>query len=250
MVLIQHHLAFHYVEDNGRTHYQANGETAYNIVFRYGKLARIVEERMGSASAEVLMNVVLLGHARASDLEYALDLRARPKKGYLQAEALADEDVTNGDTIANGDTDHVSALKPKTDINSVPQLHNILDSLLGAGFLKKVVKYQFVPDCDQTIEAERIVLAGSYQQGLKGNKQKAEFLADVNKLKRNWRDLADNYERQAHDYEYEESTKRVKLNGNTMNGVNGYSGRAYSNEIDDGMRISVSEACHCRDARS
>lgn len=241
MVLIQHHFALHYTDSStGRTYYEANGETAYNIVFRYGKLAKVVEDRLGSAAAELLMTIVLLGHARASDIVRELQRQSEEedKKAKLHAENQDDETTANGDTVMNGDIESKTIFSPNSKIKSIPQVHNLLDDLLCAGFLKKVTEPQFMPDCDREEEARQLVLQNSFPTGLKGNKEKAKCLNDINDLKRSWRDME-------HDYGNGPS-KRLKMNGRHQNGVSGSSGTGHLDTADDSFKLYVSQYVHLR----
>jgi DNA-directed RNA polymerase III subunit RPC3 len=236
VVLIQHHFALHYTDSRtGRTYFEANGETAYNIVFRYGKLAKIVEDRLGSDAAELLMTVVLLGHGRVSDI--VRELQRQPeevdKNAKLHAEDQDDETVPNGATAVNSDIPLKPSFGSNSKIDSIPQVHNLLDSLLCAGFLKKVTEHQFMPDCDREEEARQVVLENSFPTGLKGNKEKAKCLNDVNDLKRSWRDME-------HDHA-QGPWKRLKMNGRHTNGVSEDLGTAQLDIVDDGVTIDVSQ---------
>ncbi|KAF2006110.1 DNA directed RNA polymeras-like protein III subunit Rpc82 [Amniculicola lignicola CBS 123094] len=70
VVLIQQHLIFHSSADPRATSYEVDWAQAYALV-RYGKISVLVENRMGKEAANVVSNLLSLGHTRVADLKEA-----------------------------------------------------------------------------------------------------------------------------------------------------------------------------------
>ncbi|RAL61569.1 hypothetical protein DID88_009608 [Monilinia fructigena] len=66
-VLVRQNLVYHNSEERGDTTYEANIDAAYALV-RSGKILEIVGERFGSIATDVMEQLVLLGHAKISDI--------------------------------------------------------------------------------------------------------------------------------------------------------------------------------------
>ncbi|KIW28905.1 hypothetical protein, variant [Cladophialophora immunda] len=66
--LIQLRLVYHHTSPEGSSTYQANTSNAYNIM-RTGRLIELVEWKFGSAGADIMEHLAVLGFATACELE-------------------------------------------------------------------------------------------------------------------------------------------------------------------------------------
>ncbi|RII17344.1 hypothetical protein CUC08_Gglean002438 [Alternaria sp. MG1] len=89
VILLQQHLIFHSGSDAPLTYYEIDWQNSYAIV-RFGKVVKLVEDRFGKKAANVMSNLLALGHTRIADL----------KEAYFPPETESDDDSDNG--TANG----------------------------------------------------------------------------------------------------------------------------------------------------
>lgn len=89
VILLQQHLIFHSGSDAPLTYYEIDWQNSYAIV-RFGKVVKLVEDRFGKKAANVMSNLLALGHTRIADL----------KEAYFPPETESDDDSDDG--TANG----------------------------------------------------------------------------------------------------------------------------------------------------
>jgi len=89
VILLQQHLIFHSGSDAPLTYYEIDWQNSYAIV-RFGKVVKLVEDRFGKKAANVMSNLLALGHTRIADL----------KEAYFPSETESDDDSDDG--TANG----------------------------------------------------------------------------------------------------------------------------------------------------
>jgi DNA-directed RNA polymerase III subunit RPC3 len=117
VILLQQHLIFHSGNDAPVTYYEIDWQNSYAVV-RFGKVAKLVEDRFGKKAANVISNLLTLGHTRIADL----------KDAYFPPDAGSDDDSDDG--IVNGagskrkrtNGTHVNGTAAKTNgvVNGLP----------------------------------------------------------------------------------------------------------------------------------
>jgi DNA-directed RNA polymerase III subunit RPC3 len=117
VILLQQHLIFHSGNDAPVTYYEIDWQNSYALV-RFGKVAKLVEDRFGKKAANVISNLLTLGHTRIADL----------KEAYFppgsDSDNDSDDDMVNGaGTKRKRDNGtHTNGSGPKTNgvINGLP----------------------------------------------------------------------------------------------------------------------------------
>lgn len=89
VILLQQHLVFHSGNDSQPTYYEIDWQNSYALV-RLGKVTKLVEDRFGRKAANVMTNLLRLGHTRIADL----------KEAYFPTETDSDDDSDDG--VVNG----------------------------------------------------------------------------------------------------------------------------------------------------
>jgi DNA-directed RNA polymerase III subunit RPC3 len=89
VILLQQHLIFHSGNDAPVTYYEIDWQNSYSLV-RFGKVAKLVEDRFGKKAANVISNLLTLGHTRIADL----------KEAYFPPDTDSDDDSDDG--VVNG----------------------------------------------------------------------------------------------------------------------------------------------------
>jgi DNA-directed RNA polymerase III subunit RPC3 len=89
VILLQQHLIFHSGNESPLTYYEIDWQNSYAIA-RFGKVTRLVEDRYGKKAANVMSNLLALGHTRIADL----------KEAYFPPENESDNESDGG--AANG----------------------------------------------------------------------------------------------------------------------------------------------------
>ncbi|KAG9384421.1 rna polymerase iii protein [Pyrenophora tritici-repentis] len=85
VILLQEHLIFHSGSDAPLTYYEIDWQNSYAIV-RCGKTTKLVEARFGKKAANIISNLLALGHTRIADL----------KDAYFPPETDSDDDMDDG----------------------------------------------------------------------------------------------------------------------------------------------------------
>jgi DNA-directed RNA polymerase III subunit RPC3 len=89
VILLQQHLVFHSGNDSQPTYYEIDWQNSYALV-RLGKVTKLVEDRFGRKAANVMTNLLRLGHTRIADL----------REAYFPTETESDDDSDDG--VVNG----------------------------------------------------------------------------------------------------------------------------------------------------
>ncbi|GME44776.1 dna directed rna polymerase iii subunit [Neofusicoccum parvum] len=239
-VLIQQNLVLHYTTED-EIFYEPHWEHAYALV-RSGKIVKMVEDRFGESAGGLVSNLLLLGHAKISDLADAYGVST--KTGAVDLESLH----VNGNGIANGDDASTGVEKGQNHVKSLEDLHKLLRQLLDAGFVTPVRRRHFHPTSDLRNEAERIVKHTLFGGQVKG-KQVVELEAEVNKLLKRWRDEdgdegdqtdgASAGMKRGREDNNTQARKRIKVNARLPNGSNSVAAGSVS--LDDDLVVAVSQ---------
>ncbi|KAF1814450.1 hypothetical protein P152DRAFT_512810 [Eremomyces bilateralis CBS 781.70] len=221
-VLIQNHLVvFNTSRDEGITFYEADRKGAYDIV-RFGKSVKICEERFGRGAGQVIAHVLSLGHVPIAEIiqKYNAEMSQKSKRGKKRLRT--NPPATNG---AGATADHTEITSSTfSAIESQKHLRAIVRQLLDEQMLLPERQYFFKPSYDVHEEAEAIVKKEEFPKGLKGTKDKARLLQQVNELKRKWRDDDDDGDGTGRNGSAAKAIRKFKtprINGAFTNGVNG-----------------------------
>lgn len=117
VILLQQHLIFHSGSDASVTYYEIDWQNSYALV-RFGKVTKLVQDRFGKKAANVVSNLLTLGHTRMADL----------KDAYFPPDTDSDDDSDDG--VVNGagskrkraNGTHVNGIATKLNgvVNGVP----------------------------------------------------------------------------------------------------------------------------------
>lgn len=135
---------------------------------RVGKILRVVEDKLGKYEAEVLLQVVLFGHARVNEL-----IGVSPLVTAQTKDIIKDMPNGNGDHFSNGTS--VPRMNGETPKRNVDSLLTALERLAEADFIQKVRSAHFRNDADNRDEAERHVSSTQVMINAKGKKMQEEF---------------------------------------------------------------------------
>lgn len=176
-VLIQLNLIFHHTDqDTDITYYEANHCAAYNLV-RMGKILDMVQTKYGQHAHYLVHELLILGHAKISDLIEAFKDKHTTRNGIVNGTLQNGHDHSNGNTngssngIVNGS---VSVKSEDDDRNMNDQVHDTLAQLIAAGILEPIVPTMYQSPQDLRSSVEEAYLA-DYPTGIRGSKQTAEF---------------------------------------------------------------------------
>lgn len=261
VILLQQHLVFHSGNDSQPTYYEIDWQNSYALV-RLGKVTKLVEDRFGTKAANVMTNLLRLGHTRIADL----------KEAYFPTETESDDDSddgivngagtkrkrgggnetngsakmngpVNGDHVrpaVNGDHAHTNGEQEHAEeedngeIASADELYEIIEQLIQRGWVRTMTETQYLSpgDMHDTLQQETIDqdLAGQQPTGIK---DKAICLRNTLERKRNmrdkWLEVPKFSRRRQPDQDYSNPTKRVKVNG--TNGYSSTSGAAPEDKL-------------------
>jgi DNA-directed RNA polymerase III subunit RPC3 len=234
VVLIQQHLVLHYTPpDDSFTIYEAHVEHAYALL-RAGKIVQLLEQRYGEDTADIVSNLLLLGHTKIGDLEEAYGLKNKKRNVARVAE------LANGDATTNGANGHSASEHP---IKTLGQLHERLQLLIRTGYAIPVTKRHFYPPSDIKDEATEEVLKANpkFREGTKGPKKQIEFQRELRKVLTRWRGQdsrtgksSSTGEKRVFDVAMFEDrpNKRRKVNGGVTKGGSVDSGSISDEEVD------------------
>lgn len=217
---------------------------------RLGKVAKLVEDRFGKKAANVMANLLALGHTRVADLKDAyfpphVDTDHDDDSGLPNA-AGSKRKRANGTNGTNG-TNHVSngvpggdSAAPLTngltngagaehadhdqeqandDIASVDELYTIIERLIKGGWVRTVTASQYLSPGDMHDMLQQEALEQDISGGVAtGNKDKDKVHRGTQARKRKMRDdwlVVPKFSRrgQTNDSDYNGANKRVKTNG-------------------------------------
>jgi DNA-directed RNA polymerase III subunit RPC3 len=123
----------------------------------------IVGERFGSVATDVMEQLVLLGHAKVSDIIAELNKSHEP-----HSNGNGNGTATNGATNGNG-----------THSYPLVQLNDTLIQLLEEGFIQPVSQNMFRSPTDTYNAAEKALLRDSFGGATRGTKQKDELRSKI-----------------------------------------------------------------------
>lgn len=248
------------------TYYEIDWQNSYSIV-RFGKVTKLVEDRFGKKAANVMSNLLALGHTRIADLKEAYfpsetDSGDESDSGIVNGAgnkrkrtngtqsngavtsangtangASSQSDGVNGAARVNG-TAHDDENKDD-EIKSADELYDVIRELIERGWVKTVTDLQYLSPGDVHDWVTQEVLEQEYK-GIQptGIKEKDRMLRFILQRKREMRDAwltAPKFSRsQSNGTDYGSSNKRVKINGS-----NGWTaGGAQSNEDSLVVRVN------------
>ena len=251
IVLIQQHLVLHSTSDTeDQAYYEVDWNGAYELM-RVGKIVSIIEERYGSGAAQVISNLLQLGHARVGDLEDAYKFTP---KDHIAVNSAAEH--INGEGIPNGMHEGYVTTRPQDKkITNPEQLHSVLYQLLKDGFIARVNDRSYLSSADYTNQAEALLKNGDFRdKPTNGPKAKASFAAAVNQQKRKWREEEDEVSGDMYRGTTNGSNgpphKRMKLNGATTNGAGRHNGPEVTLQVYQIPRGALPEALLTTSQRS
>jgi DNA-directed RNA polymerase III subunit RPC3 len=93
VILLQQHLIFHSGNDAPVTYYEIDWLNTYALV-RFGKVAKLVQDRFGKKAANVISNLLTLGHTRIADL----------KDAYFPPASDSDDDSDDNEVVNGAGT--------------------------------------------------------------------------------------------------------------------------------------------------
>lgn len=238
------------------TYYEIDWQNSYALI-RFGKVTKLVQDRFGAKAANVMSNLLTLGHTRIADLKDAYFpahspsdddsdddggivngtglKRKRTNGAHVNGHATQTNGVnggqTNGIQKANGATHDADPEEPSRsdEIASVDELYDIIQTLIKRGWVRTVTDSQYLSPGDmhdmlqqEAIEQENAGITPT------GTKDKDRVHRVTQALKRQMRDewltVPSLNKRQGE----QSSTKRVKVNG-----ANGWSAPSLSASEDN-----------------
>ncbi|KAJ4990623.1 RNA polymerase III subunit RPC82 [Stagonosporopsis vannaccii] len=263
VILLQQHLVFHSGNDSQPTYYEIDWQNSYALV-RLGKVTKLVEDRFGTKAANVMTNLLRLGHTRIADLKEAYFPTAADSdddsddgivngaglkrkrgsgsetNGSAKTNGVVNGDdakpVVNGDHVQNGTTNGEEHAEGDDDgeIASVDELYDIIERLIQRGWVRTMTEDQYLSPGDmhdilqhETIEQD---LAGQQPTGIKD-----KAICHKNTLERKramrdkWLEVPKFSRRRQPDQDYSNPTKRLKTNG--TNGYSSASGAAPEDKL-------------------
>ncbi|KAF2688924.1 hypothetical protein K458DRAFT_359936 [Lentithecium fluviatile CBS 122367] len=266
VILVQQHLVARSSTDTSPTFYAIDWQHSYALV-RCGRIAKLVEERFGSQAANVVSNLLTLGHTRISDLKDAYfppdtdsdaDLddgivngvgtkrmrNGEPVNGVNgKVNGTAPGTLVNGDGHSNGvDSAHSNGTAKEHDgsIDSVKDLYKIVHKLMKEGWVIKLDEAQYLSAGDYHELARQLAIAEKCGGGEPtGTKQNAEIeeatLRHKRRIRDAWLEVPQTLggEHKTNGSAYEHANKRVKINGD-----NDWSRGAFQDEEELVIRIN------------
>jgi DNA-directed RNA polymerase III subunit RPC3 len=234
VILLQQHLIFHSGSDQLPTHYEIDWQNSYALV-RIGRVTKLVESRFGTKAANVMSNLLALGHTRIADLNDAYfpphtesddDSDDGPVNvaGTKRKRANGTAPTTNGaeHTHVNGNQNgHASDdgdARDDGEISSIEELHEIIQRLIQRGWIRTVTESQYLSpgDMHDMLQAEAIEQDNAGAQPT-GTKDKEKIFRATQERKRRMRDqwltVPKFSRKRSADDDYSSATKRVKING-------------------------------------
>ncbi|KAA8573596.1 hypothetical protein EYC84_005179 [Monilinia fructicola] len=229
-VLVRQNLVYHNSEERGDTTYEANIDAAYALV-RSGKILEIVGEQFGSVATDVMEQLVLLGHAKISDIISELN------KSH-EAHANGNGNGINGATNGNGAHSYPSG-----------HLNSALIQLLEEGFIQPVGQNMFRSPTDNYNAVEKSLLQDSYGGATRGTKQKDELrsrirvrLQELRSEVPNWKPVG--YNRSSTNGHMNGSVSKRRRLSHNGSATNGHDFNDESNKLDGNLVLRINhEKC-------
>ncbi|KAF2746722.1 DNA directed RNA polymeras-like protein III subunit Rpc82 [Sporormia fimetaria CBS 119925] len=239
VVLIQQHLVFHSaaVEPEPAS-YEIDWQQSYALI-RYGRCLKQVEERYGAQAANVMSNLITLGHTRVKDLREAY-FPTRPRDGDESDDEginSSKKSAANGSLFVNGhaETNGVAPAKvngvkrshpdeeeeeahPEEEkvIGSVAELDSVIYNLMLQGWIMKVEWNQYLGPTDLHAMAGSEAMGAQPPEGTKA-KQLLELgiLSRKREIRNEWTTVPKprTRKRTAADGDISRSNKRQRIGG-------------------------------------
>ncbi|CAI6328776.1 unnamed protein product [Periconia digitata] len=238
VTLVQSHLVFHSSRVSPVTAYEIDWQQSYALV-RFGKVVKSVEDRFGKNASAIVGNLLEHGHTRIGDLKNALFPPQNPSEDYGDEGtngAGAKRKRANG-TNANGADGKVNGIvngatngaleeeqgtgaPDKMYLKTVDEFYDAIHLLMQTGWVMKVDEMQYLSPGDYHQVALTQVLDERWNgQMPSGTKDKGNVKKDLCQRKRNIRDAWAEppqfvkTKRNPNSGTYEQSNKRIKING-------------------------------------
>jgi len=225
VILLQQHLVFHSAATAPVAYYEIDWQHSYAIV-RFGKVAKLVADRLGSKAANVVANLLALGHTRVADLHDAYfpappDSDADSDSGRVPAAGSKRKrpgGPVNGHTESRSDQPDVELTSSDADIASPAELTQVLQDLIQRGWVRTATETQYLSpgDMHDMLTQEAIE---SQNGGLQptGTKDKDLVLRETLRRKREMRDgwlaVPASFRPHTNGADCGPASKRVKING-------------------------------------
>ena len=223
------------------TSYEANTAVAYSLV-RSGKYIKIAEARAGKYAGKVISNLLLLGHARISDLMQAYQV-GQPKSIYDPHLAVTCESSSKSNSSSYGHADWRHEEKNAT----LRSIYGTLCDLLRTELISRVHVSHFRADADNRREAEKVVPHPAEYKAKSKRERDAQHEVAVKRKLKEWKywtdgghhtveDTKAGRKRSHHESEFQWPAKRQRLYsplGEEVTGVPGKINRPMLGEIGD-----------------
>jgi DNA-directed RNA polymerase III subunit RPC3 len=242
VVLVQQHLVARTSPDpdqpNQPTFYEIDWQHSYALV-RYGKLVKLIQDRYDLRAANIVSNLLTLGHTRIGDLKeayFSADKDADSDDGKVNGAGLKRKrdgspvNGVNGNVNGNGvhvngdaspkvDSPQANGVKKEDDgsLQSVDTLYQLIYKLMQGGWVIRVDESQYLSAgdfhqlCRQT--AIRAICKGPVPEG---NKEIAQVAAatihEKQRLRDSWLEPPECL-KQVCNTKNSNSNKRVKVSG-------------------------------------
>ncbi|KAJ4289611.1 RNA polymerase III subunit C82 [Kalmusia sp. IMI 367209] len=264
VILTQQHLVFHSPADEPTVFYDIDWQQSYGLV-RHGKIAHFVEERFDKKTANVVSNLLTLGHTSIEDLRHAyfppsggddegvngsetkrarLNLNGTKINGNTGL--VNGENTSNGDsevTKVNGSVHNDLAALDDGSVASPEELYGIVQALMEHGWVMQAAEPQYLsPEDMHNIarqEALNTLFGGAAPTGTKDkDKLAVAIMENKRRTRDNWLELPQlsTKKRKADDSDHGGSNKRMRLNGT------GQHANAASPEDDLVIRVNPEKA--------
>ena len=181
-VLVQQHLVLWYTSpEDHLTAYEANTAIAYSLV-RSGKYIKIAEARAGEYAGKVLSNLLLLGHARISDLMQAYQV-GQSKSTHNRLLAVTCESSSKSKSSSYGHADRKHEVQTPTSRS----IDGTLCDLLRTELISRVHVSHFRSDADNRSEAEKVVPHPAEYKAKSKRERDAQHEAAVKRKLKEWK---------------------------------------------------------------
>ena len=223
------------------TSYEANTAIAYSLV-RSGKYIKIAEARAGEYAGKVISNLLLLGHARISDLMQAYQM-GQSKSTLDRLLAVTCESPSKLKSSSYGRADRRNEEQNAT----LRSINGTLCDLLRTELISRVHVSHFRSDADNRREAEKAVPHPAEYKAKNKRERDAQHEVAVKRKLKEWKYWTDGghhaveeskagRKRLHQDSELQRSEKRQRLHspsGQEVIGVPGKSSRPMLGENGD-----------------
>ncbi|KAF1966443.1 DNA directed RNA polymeras-like protein III subunit Rpc82 [Bimuria novae-zelandiae CBS 107.79] len=245
VILTQQHLVFHSPSTEPVVFYDIDWQQSYALV-RHAKIAHFVEERFDKKTANVVSNLLTLGHSSVADLREAYFASYKGEEGAVNGTKV--NGSVNG-VNGNGDTSKTNGTHREQDeetLGSPDELYAIIQTLMEHGWVIQVAEAQYLSAEDMHNVARQQALndrwGGAVPTGIKDKDMLAHLIRENKRRMRDaWLEVPQfsSRKRKADDFDYG-SNKRTKLNGGGQYGSTG--GSESSAEDDLVIRVNPEKA--------